>query len=376
MRLAVPTIQSASSAPLFRACNTHRRILSPHGRYGRHLSKEQVSELVAPPPDVLELVHAWLEHHGVRPSTISMEHGGSLLTLSGVPVSRANNLLNASYQLYQHIGTNDTVLRTLSYGLPAVLLAHVQTVIPTTHFGFPRAPGQKPLMRFGGEAFSEKVAAGERGTASLSSRDLYVSPSLLRWQYNTFDYVPSATHLNVLGVTGYFGQYPSPDDLRLFMDKYRTDGDYATFTVIQVNGGGNDPSNPGFEANMNIQYTQAMVYPTTVVFYSTGGGRTPGENDAFITWLKYVLSRTNVPQTISTSYSADEHFVPQDHAIYLCSLYAQLGVRGASVLFSSGNDGVGEGNCQFEDSSGNTYVRFIPTFPSTCTCRISSLRLL
>ncbi len=93
-------------------------------RYGAHLSKEQVAELVAPHPETLELVNSWLEHHGVSSSSISTTHGGSWLTLTGVPVFQANELLGASYQLYQHAGTNDTILRTVGYALPTVLHTH------------------------------------------------------------------------------------------------------------------------------------------------------------------------------------------------------------------------------------------------------------
>ncbi len=35
-------------------------------RYGAHLSKEQVAELVAPHPETLELVNSWLELHDTR----------------------------------------------------------------------------------------------------------------------------------------------------------------------------------------------------------------------------------------------------------------------------------------------------------------------
>ncbi|KAH8986220.1 hypothetical protein EDB86DRAFT_2751560, partial [Lactarius hatsudake] len=44
----------------------------------------------------------------------------------------------------------------------------------------------------------------------------------------------------------------------------------------------------------------------------------------------------------------------------------ELGVRGASVLFSTGKDGVGGGDCLFQDIYGNSWVHFRPTFPSTC----------
>ncbi|KAH9018609.1 subtilisin-like protein [Lactarius hengduanensis] len=339
-----------------------------HPKQGAHLSREEVAELVAPPSDVLELADAWFEHHGVHPSTISTKHGGSWLTLTGVPVSRANELLSASYQLYQHIGTNETVLRTLSYGLPAALVEHVQSVAPTTHFGFLRTPRQEPFTRRGGASTEQtKVLGGERGTV-LSSRDQYVTPSSLRWFYKTSRYVPLAADRNVLGVAGYLGDYPSPDDLRLFMNEYRSDATSTTYSVVQIKGGGYDPSNPTSAANLDIQYTSAIAYPTTHTFYSTGGSYTQGDTqgDPFINWLDFVLDLRRVPQTVSMPYGIPEYTVPLDYAKYVCDLFARLGARGASVLFSSGNDGVGRGNCLVQDSSGNSRVQFLPAFPSTC----------
>ncbi|KAH9031414.1 subtilisin-like protein [Lactarius deliciosus] len=333
-----------------------------HPKHGEHLSREEVGELVAPPLDVLELANAWLEHHGVHLSTVSTKHCGSWLTLTGVPVSRANELLGASYQLYQHLETNDTVLRTLSYGLPAALVEHVQCVAPTTHFGFPRTPRQEPLMRRGG-ATREQTPEGDPGTVLLS-RDQDVTPSSLRSFYKRSRYVPLAAGWNVLGIAGYNGDWPSPDDLREFMNEYRFDATDATYRLVQINGGGYNPSKPTNEANTNIQYTSAIAYPTTNIFYSTGGSDTLG--DPFINWLNHVLDLLSVPQTVSTPYGMPEYTVPPDYATHVCNLFAQLGARGVSVLFSTGNDGVGRGNCLVRDSSGNSRVQFLPAFPSTC----------
>ncbi|KAI9447492.1 subtilisin-like protein, partial [Lactarius indigo] len=334
-------------------------------KYGAHLTREQVAELVAPPSDVLQLVHAWFEHHGVLSSAISTKHGGSWLTLTGIPVSQANELLSASYQLYQHIGTNETVLRTLSYGLPTALLEHVQNVAPTTHFGFTQTPRQEPLMHPDrAPGLHTKVPGGERRTVLSSREEPYITPSALRSLYKTASYVPAAADRNALGVTGYKGKYPNPDDLTLFMETFRTDAIETTYEVVEIKGGGYNPSDPADEANMNVQYTSAIAYPTPHIFYSTGGSATLG--DPFINWLDYVLAQESIPQTITTSYSVFEFLVPADYAIHVCNLFSRLGVRGSSVLFSSGNDGVGRGSCQFKDSSGNEHKWFLPTFPSTC----------
>ncbi|KAH8980907.1 subtilisin-like protein [Lactarius deliciosus] len=342
------------------------QVSSPgHPKHGAHLSRKEVAELVAPPSDVIELVNAWLGHHGVPPSAISTKHGGSWLTVIGVPVPRANELLSASYQLYRHIGTNDTVLRTLSYGVPTRLVEHVQNVAPATHFGFPRPQLQEPLMPHDRAAgVQRKVPAGELGTVLSSRQGPYVTPSFLRWLYKTSNYVPFAADRNVLGVVGYRGDYPSPGDLRQFMNRYRLDATSAAYSVVEIKDGGYNPGKPDSEANLNIQYTSAMAFPTPRIFYSTGGSDTLG--DPFINWLDYALDLSSVPQTVSTPYGLPEYKVPPDYAIYLCNLYARLGARGASVLFSSGNDGVGRGNCVFSDGFGNSRVQFVPTFPSTC----------
>lgn len=107
-------------------------------------------------------------------------------------------------------------------------------------------------------------------------------------------------------------------------------------------------------------------------------------------WLDHVLELTYPPHSISTSYGDDEQtgsliyiavnssctyhlsfsLVPKDYAKRVCAGLAQLGVRGVSVIFSSGDYGVGDGNsdpatqeCITNDGLNNT--RFIPAFPAS-----------
>jgi len=348
-------------------------------RYGAHLSKEQVAQLVAPHPNTLELVNSWLEHHGVPPSSVSMTHGGNTLELRDVSVAQADALLDASYQLYRHVESSETIVRTVSYALPAALNGHVLTVVPTTSFATRPTQSQTTRNRSGGAAAGlAKSASGEPVTVLSrrddsdddsdddDDRDDWITPSFLRWLYNTSDYTPAATDRNMLGIVGFFGDYPSPADLTAFMREYRSDAADAMFTVEQVNNGGYDPTDPHEEANMDTQYAEAMAYPTPLIFYSAGKGPS-GKKDPLISWLKYILKQPSIPQTISVSYYYDENTVSKADAVYMCRLFAQLGARGVSVLFPSGNDGVGDGNCVTPDG-----VRFIPAFPATCTCGVFS----
>jgi len=283
--------------------------------------------------------------------------------VTGVPVSKANDFLGASYQLYQHPGTNETILRTVGYALPAALHGHVQTVAPTTYFGSPRTLWQTPRVHRGGAA------------AVLSSRNDYrVTPTVLHSLYNSGAYEPAATEQNMLGVTGFHGEYASYEDLAEFMRRYRSDASDATFTVVEINDGGYASNHPGGEANLDMQYAQGIAWPTPHVFYSIGGlaaefipdsYQPVNDNEPYLDWLDHMLTLTSVPQTISTSYSGNEQTFPPDYAKRVCDLFAQLGARGVSLLFASGDEGVGGGDCKKND--GSDVVQFQPLFPPTCT---------
>ena len=78
------------------------------------------------------------------------------------------------------------------------------------------------------------------------------------------------------------------------------------------------------------------------------------------------MNQKSIPQTISTSYGDDEQTVPLDYATSLCNMFAQLGTMGVSVLFASGDWGVGAGSCRSNDGKGSK--KFIPSFPASCEC--------
>ncbi|KAF8268688.1 subtilisin-like protein [Lactarius quietus] len=377
LRIALkPQYENALSDALYEVSNPKhpRHILFPffsqhiylpltslRRRYGAYLSKEQVAELVSPHPDTLKLVESWLKHHGVSLSNVSRSHGGGWLTVTGVPVSKANDLLGASYHLYQHGVTKETILRTISYALPSALHAHVRTVAPTTYFGSPGTLLQRPLRHH----------SGEMGTRA--NGDQIVTPAFLRSLYTSEEYVPAATDKNVLGITGFHGQYASYNDLGQFMDTFRPDASDATFSVVELDSSGYDEDNPGIEANLDVQYTQAIAYPTPQVFYSIGGAPPPfipdsfqplNNNEPWLDWLKEIIDLPDLPHTLSASYGGNEQTFPPDYADSVCDLLMQLGAWGVSLIFSGGDTGVGGADCRKNDGSG--VVEFQPTFPSTC----------
>ncbi|KAF8261113.1 peptidase S8/S53 domain-containing protein [Lactarius quietus] len=330
-------------------------------QYGEHLSKEQVAELVAPHSRSLKLVNSWLKHNGIPSSSVTTQ-GGNTLMLKAVPVSKANTLLEATYQLYRHVESHETIIRTVGYGLPAALHEHVRTVVPTTAFVPSLKHLQIPRNLSGGtESGLVKPALGKPTTMLSNRADVDVDPQNLRWTYDTASYtLAMRTAENVVALVGNLGDYPSRADLTVFMEKYRGDAVTASFVVTEVNPGPPD-GQPNTEPDTGIQYLEALVFPIPVVYYAIGRGPS-GTDDWFMTWLRYLQGLQFLPQTIGAAFSIDEDTLPIEYAVEACRLFAQLGSRGVTFLFASGNNGVGAGDCV--NSEG--LLKFRPTFPATC----------
>ena len=299
-----------------------------------------------------------------------MTHSGSWLKVARVPVFQANELLGASYQLYRHAETNETILRTMSYSLPIALQDHVGTIAPTTFFGSPRNLRKTHRMHEGASAVPTSMPREVTGR-DYGGND-YITPSYITTLYNTAGYVPNATSKNVFGISAFDGSSPSLTDVNLFMQQFFPDVTMVIFNVVPINGAEYDPGQPNGQEDFNLQYAEGLTYPTPVVFYSTGGlppfkpdDSTPTDvNEPFLDWLEYMLDQPNIPQTITVGYGDNEQTVPLDYATNVCKLFAQFGARGVSVLFASGDSGVGMGDCVANDGSGD--VHFLPMFPASC----------
>ena len=320
-----------------------------------------------PHPETRRLINAWLKYHGIRPSTVSTTHGGGWLTVTDVLVSQANQLLGASYQLYRNLNTSDTTIRTVSYALPMVLHKHIQMVAPTTYFSSKRVTPQTPLKRSLETAPAPAQSRSGNLETALASRADEVWPDFLYWLYETETYIPSATENNRLAILGLQGQFPSQPDLNMFMEL--SEEPPTLLHTVPVYGGVNDPNNPrtSMQANTDVQYAAAMAFSTPLIFYSIGGDLAV---DAFLPWFANVLDprQPYIPSTISISYGDYEPNVPEEYAQNVCYLFMHLGSRGVTVLVASGSEGVGPRDCR--DDNGN--IKFVPEFPSSCTCGVLS----
>ncbi|GLB34137.1 putative protein CC1G_01435 Coprinopsis cinerea okayama7 130 [Lyophyllum shimeji] len=353
-----------------------------HHRYGTHLSKEETERLVAPHQESVDAVDEWLESHGIKQSDLVRSPAKDWVTLT-IPISLAEKMLGTKYSVWKHVD-GDEIVRTTSYSLPEDLYDHIDLVQPTTMFGrFKRNKStivwldQKEAPQT--QNFKATVKSGPGATVDPSCNRT-ITISCLQQLYNAVGYVPKAKG-NSIGITGYLEEFANIQDLQSFYADQRPDALNSTFKFLSVKGGLNSQnlSEAGAEAGLDVQFAFGLSHPIPATFYSTAGSPpfkpdtlTPEDtNEPYTDWLDFVLSRDDTPLTISTSYGDDEQTVPESFARRACAGFAQLGVRGTSLMFSSGDGGVGDNDPnpatqQCFTNDGRNVTRFIPSFPASC----------
>ena len=130
------------------------------------------------------------------------------------------------------------------------------------------------------------------------------------------------------------------------------------------------------EANLDIQYSIPLADEGLATFYSTGGrgpvvpeitnpDPTESSNEPYLEQLHYLLNLPDeeLPAVLSNSYGENEQSLPPSYLNATCSLFAQLGARGVSILFGSGDTGPGS-SCVRNDGTNQT--RFLPGYPASC----------
>jgi len=344
-----------------------------HHRYGQHFSKEEVDNLVRPDESASALIDEWLKDNGIESSQCSYSSAKDWVSVS-LPVSQVENMLDTKYSVYKH-EDGTSMIRTTSWSLPEHLHEHISTVQPTTVFL--RA---SPKLLTALESPDVELDAGDFAPNQTNLNGVCnwegVTPTCLRTLYGTIDYTPQSADSHI-GFTNYLGQVTNRNDTALFLQQFRKEAISSaySFEQISVDGGSidNGTGGRGQEANLDVETITGQVWPIDITSYSTGGSplftpdrHTPtNTNEPYLTWLDYILNQTDLPQTISTSYGDDEQSVPLSYAQSVCEGFAQLGMRGVSLLFSSGDSGVGpNGTCISNDGQNTT--TFLPAFPASC----------
>ncbi|KAI1170146.1 tripeptidyl-peptidase [Nemania sp. FL0916] len=337
-----------------------------HANYGKHLSRLELRSYTAPTESAVSSVVDWLSSSSIKPLV-----NNDWVTFS-TTVEKANELLNTTFAWYQYEKGGSPKLRTLDYSVPDDVAGNVDLIQPTTRFGQLGAKKSTIFdMHILGPA-DEEAKIGSVDAQAATCNTAQITPACLKSLYK-INYTPPKTG-NLVAFASYLEEYARYSDLTSFESKWATNAAGQNFSVQLVNGGlNNQGSSSDSEANLDIQYILGVSAPIPILEYSTGGRGPlvptddepgPSSNEPYLEFLTYILDQPDsaLPQTLSTSYGEEEQSVPADYALKICNMFMQLGARGVSVLFSSGDSGPGD-SCTRE-SDGAPY--FQPTFPGSC----------
>ncbi|KAJ7080446.1 family S53 protease-like protein [Mycena epipterygia] len=321
-------------------------------QFRQWLSMQEVKAFVQPSPETLSTFDGFASANGLQPTVISPN--GDWVSIS-LPVSQANKLFAAQFEVFTHPAMTGTITRTLSVSLPAELVGHVDVIHPTTEFSQPEA-----RLAFASSNLDKREPAASCNSSAGGS----VTPTCLQELYE-IPTTPATEKTNAILVTGYQFQFAQNDSLSAFLALFRPDiSSNATFTLLSVDGG-EDPQGPfdgGEEANLDVEYVAGIATEVPIQFLSVG----IGENDlatSFLDTNTFLDGVENPPSVMTTSYSSTESDVGTSMATKVCNGYMALSARGISVVFASGDGGV-RGN--HDDTSVCNNTVFMPVFPASC----------
>jgi len=304
--------------------------------FGKHLSFEEVGQMFGN-PSALHSVLNWIESESEgKHFKVEQTPNGEFVILTA-PTSELEELLSAKFYSFTSPLASHTIRRAHSITLPEQVSANVDFVHNTVNFPAPAA----------------KIIAYESAAQSGS-----VSPSTIRTVYN----VPATPVTNKDATQSVFealGQDFSPSDLSTFQSQFN-----VKQTPIAHVIGPNDPtqctSNPNNcgEANLDVQYILAIAQNAETTYWSIN----PNAQDPFLDWVVALAKTAKPPLVHSISYGS---LAKEDQVsdVFRFSLeICKLGLRGVTVISSSGDDGV----ANFQARNDPSQCGFDPSFPATC----------
>ena len=377
-----------------------------HPDFRQWLNQSQLNAYLSPSPESKRAVSDWLVSSGIPASSVVSRSptGDSLSVVT--TVSTARSLLgDASFNTYVHRDTGEHIVRTEAYWLPSSVHSHVDLVHPSTNFGSGVMPNSGPSLNRGwvqpvvdngddaaqrkGQPAPQLDGANARGSGvSIASQSsvpkdcilTYTTRACIQSLYHTPNNTIHAPGKSSLAIASYLEEYANVRDYIAY-EQSQVPAAYQTqyrFKTKLVNGGINNQSiaAAGGEANLDTQAT-LLSYPIPTTVYNVGGrgsyipdpSTTSNTNEPYAELFETLLSYADaqLPTVVSNSYDDSESSVSPSYAARVCKDIAALSARGVTVVFSSGDAGVGGKNtCTISGRPA-----YIPNFPSSCPYGVS-----
>ncbi|KAJ6549264.1 peptidase S8/S53 domain-containing protein [Mycena vulgaris] len=380
--------------------------------YGMHWTPARVATHFAPSDESVRVVTSWITASGFPKERVRISKTKGWVMVNAT-VAETEKLLMTECNLYMHEASGTVHVACDMYHLPAHIVPHVALVTPSIDFN---AVLRKRSIRpsLGRPRAGLKLAAKPAMLApanDLSNCDQVITPACARALYGLY-YTPRAAHKNSFGIVEYTPQAYRAADLDLFATNFSSIGPSlvgARPVLESVDGGVVQDIDVGFpfnvESNFDLQWAMNLVTRhQNVTLFQVGdinlggsfndlldafdasfctfeGGDEPADDTRYTEWdptypdtlpggyMGHDCGTVKPANVISTSYADSEANFSPAYAARQCAEYAKLGLMGVTVLYSSGDNGVGgtDDLCLNPDGSQTADGKiFNPIFPGTC----------
>ena len=290
-------------------------------RYGQHLSRKEVADMVAPPAAALDALSRWVEAASYGAAGMMSVHpltpGGEWMEVVGATAQSAGALLHCT------IVAEPPRCASGEYYLPADLARHVDYV---SGMGRRRQIRSRDDHSSSASELESRISASNHHHGSGNGNKM--TPAILRGLYGvpanvvaSADATQATAQFNVRRSNNY-----SPNDLTQFHEKYAVGNPSDPPTIVVV--GGNDAAHPGIEGTLDVQYLSGVAGgKVTTTWWNTNATCT------FAQWAIEVLGSENPPLVHSVSY---DDFEEQDSDEFMRRGDEEfLKVRTRTILFVS-----------------------------------------
>jgi tripeptidyl-peptidase-1 len=325
--------------------------------YGKHLTRDQVSELTANSEGNRVLTHALSAHP--EASIVKRSRDNRFVTVQA-PIALWERLFSAEFYSFSRTNRNgavDLVVdRAMSYEIPALLAEHLHAVFNTAQMPGTSKRGVKGpssglyTVQAGGNPPPQPIMSGS------------VTPSLL----NTVYEITSNNGMFQGSQSLYesLDQNYSPEDLRNFQLQFTLavnpvesdiNGHNSSTTCIVPTD--SKPNGNCTEANLDVQYIMAVAQNvSTVYFYDTAP-----DDEFMVTWASDLLDMSDPPYINSVSYAEYENVVSAEHISSFEDSASLLAAQGVTIFAASGDDGVSGWYARGNESA----CGYFPMWPAT-----------
>jgi tripeptidyl-peptidase I len=347
-------------------------------QYGHYYDLNDVNSAFGASKDSEDKVKSWLQQSG---ATDIVSNGGMVDFTT--TVDNANKMLDTDFKVYTNGAKSQ--IGTTKYSVPDDLADAIDLISPTTYFNNMKAHRALPRNVESTQNDKRQLKTSCEKTISVpiskhkSESFTVIGPDCLKELYNIGDYKADPKSGSTIAFASFLNQSASYSDLAKFEKIY--DIPSQNFTVLALINGGVDNQDVvtemDGEANLDVQNIIGLVDGLPVGEYITGGSppfiptllqpnASENQNEPYLQYYNYLLSQpnSNLPYVISNSYGDEEDGVPPRYAKRVCNSIGMMGLRGRTILESSGDEGVGA-SCRTNLNTKRA-AQFTPTFPGSC----------